>query len=76
VTGLKGGVSEKSDYQIQGYREEYEFSVWIEADDFTSAPKPGRTITVDSVVRRILGVKPDSIEAMIRLDLGARYAGT
>jgi len=72
-TGLKGGVSKDNQFEIQGYKEQYLFSVWVDADTFTAELIPTKSITVDGVVRRILGAKPDGAGALIRMDLGGRY---
>lgn len=72
-TGLKGGVSASNAFEIQGYKEQYLFSVWVDADAFTAELVPTKSITVGGVVRRILGTKPDGAGALIRLDLGGRY---
>ncbi|MDD5596919.1 MAG: hypothetical protein PHV82_03175 [Victivallaceae bacterium] len=75
ATGLKGGITEDRSWEIQGYLDEYNISVWVDADAFEAELKSRQTISVDGEIRRILGVKPDSVGALIRLDLGARYAG-
>jgi hypothetical protein len=73
ASGLKGGVTEQNEWQIQGYKEDYQISVWIDADAFENTPESSDSITVDGTVKRVLGVHPDSIGALIRLDLGGRY---
>jgi hypothetical protein len=70
---LSGGVSQDVTWQIQGYRAEYNFSIWIEAD--IEPPAVHSTILVDGKTRRVLGVRPDAIGALIRVDLGGKYAG-
>ena len=72
-TGLKGGITEESSWEIQGYIEDYNFSIWIDADEFETEPKTTDKITVDGEIKRILGTKPDSMGALIRLDLGGKY---
>jgi len=74
--GLKGGVTKLTEWQVQGYAARYEFSVWIAANTFTPPPETDDKITVDTVSRRVLGVHPDSVGALIRLDLGGVYAGS
>ena len=74
-TGLKGGVSKENAMEIQGYQEQYLFSVWVDADTFTAEIVPTKSMTVDGVVRRILAAKPDGLGALIRVDLGGRYGG-
>jgi len=73
VTGLSGGIDKDNIFEIQGYVEHYSRSVWVQADAFTADPVATKSITVDGVTHRILGVRPDGIRALIRLDLGARY---
>lgn len=74
-TGLKGGITQSNEWEVQGYSEQYDFSVWINADAFATIPETDDRITVDNTTRRILGVRPDSIGALIRLDLGGKYGG-
>jgi len=74
-TGLRGGVSRENALEIQGYQEQYLFSVWVEADTFTAEIVPTKSMTVDGVVRRILAAKPDGMGALIRIDFGGLYGG-
>ena len=73
-TGLKGGITEATSWEIQGYTEDYNFSIWVDANEFEAELKTANKITVDGEVKRILGTKPDSMGALIRLDLGSKYA--
>lgn len=73
AVGLKGGIDKESAFEIQGYVEKYAFSVWIDSDAFTAEPVASKSITVNGATHRILGVKPDSIGAEIRMDLGGQY---
>ena len=73
TTGLKGGVSEDSAWQIQGYRSEYQTSVWFEFGALGSVESRTQ-ISVDGETKRILGVFPDSLGALTRIDIGDRYA--
>ena len=72
ATGVKGGVSKSAQFEIEGYRDNYNYSVWIDADAFASEPKSTHSLTVDGEQRTILGVFPDSIGGLIRLDIGGR----
>ena len=74
-TGLSGGVKKENFFQIQGYQEQYLFSIWIKSGLFTTEPVATKAITVDGNERRILNVIPDGVNALIRLDLGGRYGG-
>ncbi len=76
ASGLRGGISEQSEWQVNTYRSRYMFSVWVEATAFSPAPITSKTVTVDGDTMRILGVWPDSIGSLIRLDLGDQYART
>lgn len=72
-TGLKGGITEQNSWQIQGFIEDYKFSVYVHANAFTSELEAQKTIYVDDKSMRILAVNPDSVGALIRLDLGGLY---
>jgi hypothetical protein len=72
--GVRGGITAETEWQLQGYREDYRFSIFIAADAFPEIPRKTRRITVDGEERRILGVWPDSIGALIRLDVGGLNA--
>jgi len=74
TTGLKGGIDKDALIEIEGYRELYSFSVWVNAGSI-SDPKTGKTIKIANDDLRILGTAPDSIGAMIRIDVGSKYAG-
>jgi hypothetical protein len=73
ASGLKGGISEKSSWEIQGFVEDYNFSIWVDAEAFDAELKTAQPITVDNEVRRILNVRPDALGALIRIDVGRRY---
>jgi len=73
ATALQGGTSKDAAFQIEGYRERYRFSIWIDSDAFSTTPRETTRMTVAGEERMILGVFPDSIGAMIRIDLGERY---
>ena len=68
-TGLKGGLSKENAWQMEGYAERYETSVWLDAERFASV-EALRQIKIDGVNARILGVRPDSLGALIRIDIG------
>ena len=74
ITGLQGGLREDAVWQTQGYQDEYERSIWIDAAAFDDKPEALQAIIVDGTTRRILGVWPDSLGALIRLDIGGRHA--
>lgn len=73
-SGLKGGITENNSWQIQGYVEEYKLSIYIHANAFSTTPKAQESISIDGEMMRILAVYPDSLGALIRLDLGGLYA--
>ena len=74
TTGTQGGITERDEFQIQGYRDHYQYSVWIEAGSLDPMPTRTRTVLIDDDERTVLGVLPDSIGAFVRLDIGGRYA--
>jgi hypothetical protein len=76
ASGLRGGISEQAEWQVNTYRSRYMFSVWVDAEAYAPTPITSKTVDVDGTTRRILGVWPDSIGALIRLDLGDQYART
>lgn len=73
ATGVRGGLTDRDEWQIQGYKQDYQFSVLLAADAFSPQPRKGETVAIGGETRRILGAWPDSIEALVRLDLGGRY---
>lgn len=74
--GLQGGLTADTEWQIQGYRRSYSFSVWIHANEFEADIRDGNRIKIDGTEYRILGNQPDSIGAEIRLDIGGVHAAT
>lgn len=74
TTGTRGGITERDEFQIQGYKEHYQFSVWIDASSLDPMPSRTKTVQIDGEDRTVLGVMPDSLGAKVRLDIGGRYA--
>lgn len=71
--GIKGGVDNDSEWQIQGYKQNYDTSVWVKTTDFPEF-EDKQSIQINGNDRRILGVHPDGMGALTRLDIGEGYA--
>ena len=75
TSGLRGGLTDDTEWQIQGYRSDYSFSVWIDSNELSTRLVTGRRITVDGEAMRILGVRPDTLNVLTRIDIGGTNAG-
>lgn len=75
VNVLVGHVDADHVHEIEGYRAQYNCSVWLlSADALTTIPQATASVTLAGTTRRVLGTWADSLGATVRIDLGAKYA--
>ena len=74
ANGFRGVIEADKSFLLEGYRDEYDFSIWV-LDGALGTVTPKTQITVAGSTRRVLGVSPDGTDALIRIDIGAKYAG-
>ena len=73
---LGGGTSREDVMEDEGLRDEYRFSVYLRAADFSPLPSAGDTVVIATVTYRVLLREDDSAARVTRLDLGEEYAVT
>ena len=58
----------------EGLRDQYRFSVTVQASEFSTLPRSGDVLTIGGTVYRVLRTGADGQGLALRLDLGERYA--
>ena len=74
VQGLKTTIDITQETDDIGTWDAYDFSVLTSRGDWSTAPSSGDEVTVDGNTRQVIIAHQDSIEALLRLDLGEAYA--
>lgn len=59
---------------VEGLREAYDFSVYLQVSDFGSTPEVDDEVIIDGVTLRVLRTSMQPAKQVLRLDLGEEYA--
>jgi len=80
ANGFTSEVTLSDSHQLQGLEESYERTIYVSGADFPSlvdySAETLTAITVDGQQKTLLSYHPDELGALVRLDIGGRYAGT
>jgi hypothetical protein len=71
---IRGSLTGRRQAEVFNLYESYEGTVWVSNADFPNLVDTGGTITVDRKEYEVVGVFRDSLNAILRIDYGDRYA--
>jgi len=80
ASGFTSEVTLSDSHQLQGLEESYERTIYVSGADFPSlidySAKALTQITIGGEQKTLLSYHPDELGALVRLDIGERYAAT